>query len=133
MLRSMTGYGDARRQDERLDVAVELRAVNNRFLKVSTRSPDVYASLEGDIERLIRERITRGTVSVTLRVDSQAHTERYLIDQTVLQGYWDQLAQSGRETQDTHSHSTHRSAAAARGCPGAGDLGCRSPAGLAVD
>ena len=36
----MTGYGDARPQDDRLDVAVELRTVNNRFLKISTRSPE---------------------------------------------------------------------------------------------
>ncbi len=106
MLRSMTGYGDARRQDDRLDVAVELRTVNNRFLKVSTRSPEAYAALEGDIERLIRDRITRGTVSVSLRVDSPTRQGRYAIDQTVLQGYWTQLSDLARAMNAAHRRSS---------------------------
>jgi len=31
MLKSMTGYGEARHETERFIVSVELRSVNNRF------------------------------------------------------------------------------------------------------
>lgn len=97
MLRSMTGYGDAHRQDDRLNVVAEVRTVNNRFLKVTTRLPEVYAVLEGDIERLIRDRIARGTVSITLRADSQSKAGRYSIDKTVLRSYWEQLSQAAND------------------------------------
>ena len=63
----MTGFGDARFQDERLSVSVEVRAVNNRYLKVATKCPEAYATLV-PIERT-RESISRGTVNVAIRVD----------------------------------------------------------------
>jgi uncharacterized protein (TIGR00255 family) len=72
LLLSMTGFGDAKRQSGELTVAVEIRTVNNRYLKVQSRLADVYAPLEGAIERVVRERIGRGSVNVTVRADRQA-------------------------------------------------------------
>jgi len=93
----MTGFGAARLQDERLDASVELRAVNNRFLKVVTRCPDVYAPLEGEIERLVREVIGRGTVNVTLRVDRLHQPEDFSLNLVALKSYWSQLQSAARE------------------------------------
>lgn len=59
MLLSMTGFGASKGQNERLNVAVEVRAVNNRYLKVNSRFPDAYAALEGEIERVVREHVVR--------------------------------------------------------------------------
>lgn len=69
MLLSMTGFGEARHQDEQINIAVEVRTVNNRYLKLSTKCPDVYAAYEGEIEKIAREFISRGTVMVSIRVD----------------------------------------------------------------
>ena len=93
MLLSMTGFGDARKQDARLSVAVEVRAVNNRYLKVSIKCPDSYAPLEGDIEKTVRESISRGTVSVSVRVDRLGAEQQYVLNREVLQSYWRQLNQ----------------------------------------
>ena len=89
----MTGFGDARAQDQRLSVAVEIRSVNNRYLKVQSRLPDTYASLEAEIEKVVRQSISRGTVSVTCRADSLVADSRYVISREVLQSYWRQLSQ----------------------------------------
>lgn len=89
----MTGFGDARKQNERLSVSVEVRSVNNRYLKISIRSPDMYAPLEGEIEKTVRELVSRGTVSVAVRVDTLAAESRYSISRDVLQSYWRQLTQ----------------------------------------
>lgn len=89
----MTGFGDARKQDARLSVAVEVRAVNNRYLKVSIKCPDSYAPLEGEIEKLVRESISRGTVSVSVRVDRLGAEQQYVLNREVLQSYWRQLNQ----------------------------------------
>jgi uncharacterized protein (TIGR00255 family) len=93
VLLSMTGFGDARVQSERLTIAAEVRSVNNRYLKISTRCPEAYSALEGDIEKLVRQSISRGTISVTLRVERHGGNHQYLLDRDVLQQYWRQLSQ----------------------------------------
>ena len=72
MLLSMTGYGEARCQGEPLSLSIELRALNNRYLKVSLRAPDPYHLLEAEFEKVIRQTIKRGTIQVHLRCDQQA-------------------------------------------------------------
>lgn len=91
MLLSMTGFGDARQQSDRFTVAVEVRAVNNRYLKIVTKCPDWYATLESEIEKTVRESIARGTVSVFVRIDRVGRDSPYLVDRVVLEGYWRQL------------------------------------------
>lgn len=91
MLLSMTGFGDARTQNGRLSVAVEARSVNNRHLKVSVRCPDAYLSLENDVEKLVREAVARGTVSVSLRIDRLDGQASYRIDRDTLRQFASQV------------------------------------------
>lgn len=93
----MTGFGDARFQGEGLAAAVEVRAVNNRYLKITTKCPEVYAGFEGEIERLVRESITRGTVNVAIRVDRLHRAEDFALNKTALHSYWSQLQAAARE------------------------------------
>lgn len=83
----MTGFGDARLQDENLSVSVEVRTVNNRYLKVSIRCPDAYAALEGEIEKTVREKISRGTVNIGIRIDHVSATLENPINEPVLANY----------------------------------------------
>lgn len=87
----MTGYGEAQRQEEHLAVSVELRTVNSRYLKLSLRASEGYASLESQIEAALRTRIKRGTVQMNLRVERQATADDYQINATVLGSYHRQL------------------------------------------
>ncbi|MBV8315133.1 MAG: YicC family protein [Planctomycetaceae bacterium] len=91
MLLSMTGFGEARLQDERWSVEVEVRTVNNRHLKMSARISEPYGSLEPDLERLVRETIRRGTVQMTLRVERPRRAGDYRLNLEVLASYRDQL------------------------------------------
>lgn len=87
----MTGFGDARYQADGLAASVELRAVNNRYLKVITKCAERYVPLEPDIERVIRETISRGTVNVTIRVDRLQRPDDFALNRTALASYWSQL------------------------------------------
>lgn len=91
MLLSMTGFGEARLQEECWTVSVEIRTVNNRHLKVSAKISEPYGALEPDIERLVRETIRRGTVQVVLRVDRPRRAEDYRLNLVALASYRDQL------------------------------------------
>src|SRR5579872_1602885 len=93
----MTGYGDARFQDERLSASVELRAVNNRYLKVTTKCSEAYAALEGEIERIVRETISRGTVNVAIRVDRLWKSDEFVLNNVALKSYWSQLQAAAKE------------------------------------
>ncbi len=93
----MTGFGDARFQDDRLSAAVEVRAVNNRYLKITTKCSEVYAALEGDIERIVRDAISRGSVNVAIRVDRLSSAEEFVLNQVALTSYWSQLQDAARK------------------------------------
>lgn len=91
MLVSMTGYGEAHAQANNMAVVVEMRTINSRHLKLSFRCTEGYASLEPEVEAVVRQTIRRGTVQVNLRVDRQASSEDYRINSAVLEGYRAQL------------------------------------------
>ncbi len=89
----MTGFGEARREENGVTVAVELRTINNRYFKISYRSSDGYNSLEPQIESVVRDRIKRGTLMVTLRVDRPVSADAYRLNTEVLTAYWRQLSE----------------------------------------
>jgi uncharacterized protein (TIGR00255 family) len=93
VLLSMTGYGDARHQSDSLNVSIELRALNNRYLKVSLRATDPYHLLEPEFEKVIRRTVRRGTLQVHLRLERQVAAQDFRINLTALRSYLDQVRQ----------------------------------------
>jgi uncharacterized protein (TIGR00255 family) len=91
VLLSMTGFGEARLQDERWSVGVEVRTVNNRHLKLSAKISEPYGALEPELERLVRETIRRGSVQLLLRVERPRRAEDYRLNLVALASYRDQL------------------------------------------
>ena len=73
-LQSMTGHGRAQQIEEGLSIEAEVRSVNNRFLKVTFKLHESLAYLENQIEGLVREKVRRGSVHVTLRLSGGSAT-----------------------------------------------------------
>ena len=96
VLLSMTGYGEARYQSDALTLAIELRALNNRYLKVSLRAAEPYNLLEPEFEKVIRRTVRRGTVQVHLRCERQLLAQDFRINVTALRSYIGQLRGAGR-------------------------------------
>ena len=93
----MTGFGEARAQRDGLAVSVEMRTINSRYLKISTRAPEGYASLEPHVEALLRKRIRRGTLQVNIRIDRRRRPDDYRVNRDVLDSYRQQLEAMQRE------------------------------------
>lgn len=91
MLKSMTGFGSAAGEVEGVRYGVEVKSVNNRYLKISLRLPDSLSALEADIESLLRERIQRGSVTISVRMKIADEQAAYRINDAVLRSYLDQL------------------------------------------
>ncbi len=91
MLLSMTGFGESRREDENRTIRVEIKSLNGRHLKLSTRVPESHSRLEPSIERLIRDHLNRGTIQFSLKVDRIRQVGNYQLNQDALQGYLRQV------------------------------------------
>ncbi|MHB1034087.1 MAG: YicC/YloC family endoribonuclease [Pirellulales bacterium] len=91
MLLSMTGFGEARCQENGLAVAVEVRTINSRYFKLTIRSPEGYGSLEPQIDAVVRQQTKRGTIQVSVKIDRAVSPEDYRLNVTVLDGYRRQL------------------------------------------
>jgi uncharacterized protein (TIGR00255 family) len=62
----MTGYAQARAVQNGWSLRVTIRAVNHRFLDLHLRIPEGFEPLEPRIRQLVRERVRRGHLDVTL-------------------------------------------------------------------
>lgn len=93
MLLSMTGFGNATFDADGVHVSSEIKSVNNRYLKLSVRMPDSVARFEADIEKLVRSRVARGSIQLTLRVRFHGGQSEYRIDPAVLKSYQQQLSE----------------------------------------
>lgn len=91
MLLSMTGFGAARSDGGPAGVSVEIRALNNRYLKVTTKCVEPYNAFEPEVERLVRKAIHRGTIQVMLRVQRETAPDEFRLNQTAILSYLDQL------------------------------------------
>jgi uncharacterized protein (TIGR00255 family) len=103
VLCSMTGYGEASYQSDALQLAIELRAVNNRYLKVSLRAGEPYNLLEPEFEKVIRRSVRRGTIQVHLRCQRRLSPQDFQINAVALQSYVRQL----REVSGTLGMNDH--------------------------
>lgn len=88
----MTGYGEASHQSEVLSLAVELRSLNNRYLKVSLRAPEPYNLLESEFEKVVRRTVKRGTLQIHLRVQRQYAPQDFQVNAVALKSYVEQVS-----------------------------------------
>lgn len=66
LIKSMTGFGRSSLALENMDVLVEIRSVNHRFLETSVRVPHAYSYLEDKLKKQIQQRASRGKVDVSV-------------------------------------------------------------------
>lgn len=83
----MTGFGEARRATDALQVQVEIRSVNSRYLKLNLRITEPYQSLEPLIESLVRKRLARGTIAVSVRIQREHLPDEYQLNVVALESY----------------------------------------------
>lgn len=88
MIKSMTGYGGAKGSVEGLEISIELKSVNNRYLDTSVRLPRSFLFAEDSIKAAVQRHISRGKVDVFVSIDSSAAGDMTVkINQPLLKGY----------------------------------------------
>jgi uncharacterized protein (TIGR00255 family) len=86
----MTGYGDAQTSVDGVSYVLEIRSLNNRYFKALIKLPENLQFLEGEVERHLRARVRRGSITCVLRARTDSATE-YRINTAALQDYINQM------------------------------------------
>jgi uncharacterized protein (TIGR00255 family) len=68
-LKSMTGYAQTRIVENGWSLRVSVRSVNHRFLDLHLRVPEGFEPVEPRIRQIVRERVRRGHLDVTLHYE----------------------------------------------------------------
>ena len=70
MIKSMTGYGRAKREIGGRNILVEIKSVNNRYLDCSVKVPKIFGFLEDKIKSYLSAKgISRGKIEVYVSID----------------------------------------------------------------
>ena len=88
MIRSMTGYGGAKGVVEGLNVTVELKSVNNRYLDCNVRLPRNLLFAEESVKQAVAGSVNRGKVDVFVSSNgSAAGDEKVCVNRELAAGY----------------------------------------------
>lgn len=87
----MTGYGEASTHVDGAHYFLEVRSLNNKYLKAVLRLPEELQSLEAELETRLREKISRGTVTINASISDQTEAAAHDINRKALNRYIDQL------------------------------------------
>lgn len=86
----MTGQGQGRSHFGTAEISAEVRAVNNRHLKVQIRTCDSLSGLEPQIETLVRKTLRRGSLQLSVQLTGGSLEHRFQLQESVLAGYYQQ-------------------------------------------
>jgi uncharacterized protein (TIGR00255 family) len=86
-IRSMTGFAQVKGQiNGKLSFSLSLKSVNHRFLDLHFRMPSDADALEMKLRRLLKEKIARGHVELTLSID-RGSSEGFALNRELVGGY----------------------------------------------
>ncbi|HEX5131402.1 MAG TPA: YicC/YloC family endoribonuclease [Candidatus Krumholzibacteria bacterium] len=91
MLISMTGFGTGEASGGTSTVSVEVRSVNHRFLDLAFKLPRALQNREQDLKEVVRSKLARGRVTITLSVESGSSGRSVTINEAALEQYLTQL------------------------------------------
>ncbi|MEE9186380.1 MAG: YicC/YloC family endoribonuclease, partial [Candidatus Binatia bacterium] len=87
-MKSMTGYGEASTQGKLAKVTVQMRTLNHRHLDIQLRVPRSYLSVEEEMRKRVRQKISRGRVEIFVtRFALMGQARRLELDQGLLEQY----------------------------------------------
>jgi len=99
MINSMTGYGDAEGRLDGATYIIEVKTLNNRYFKTSIKLPESLAFLEDDIDKLLRQNLSRGMVNLVLRIKEVSADNLFEIDEKALQSVIERLKKAASSTE----------------------------------
>ncbi|MEE9605458.1 MAG: YicC/YloC family endoribonuclease [Candidatus Scalindua sp.] len=104
----MTGFGRAELKGEENTILVEIRSLNNKYLKINTKIPESLTDFEERIGKLIKKEMFRGTVNLTLEYKTFEQEPKCFINKDVLKKYYSSVCETREEISSTQDVSLEK-------------------------
>ena len=92
-MKSMTGYGYTEYADEKLNLTLEIKSYNNKYLDIYINLPPFLSPLEPDVREFLNRRIPRGKVECSVRLKEMEEDLEISIDKPAVSGYFKALSE----------------------------------------
>lgn len=85
---SMTGYGRGEYKQNGIELTVEIKTVNNRYLDAAVKCPKIFVAYEEVIRAKVREKLTRGHADVFVSLSDRREKAKTLyLDEAAAKSY----------------------------------------------
>ncbi|WP_017186429.1 YicC/YloC family endoribonuclease [Alkalibacillus haloalkaliphilus] len=92
MVKSMTGYGQATQKLDELQLSVEVKTVNHRFLDFSFKMPRELMALEDRMKSQVKQYFERGRVDIFVNINGKTLTNQAIhVNWPLLNQYIDRV------------------------------------------
>ena len=92
MVKSMTGYGQSKLDSEEVNLSVEIKSLNSKFLDTTIKLPREFSDKELEVKNLLTERLVRGKVNIAISFSRKdVANEKIEINERLLGKYIERL------------------------------------------
>jgi len=97
----MTGFGRAESFAEELNIVVEVKSLNSKYLDTIIKMPKLFSEKEIEVRNLLEKSMIRGKISVNIDYQNTASgTQPQVINKALMTKYYNQLNTLARELED---------------------------------
>ena len=98
MLQSMTGFGAATLETDKLAVTVEVKTLNSKFSDVYCRLPRSLSNREIEIRNILQKELERGKIELNLNVvPKDEESAGTTVNRALVKAYYKDLMQTAKE------------------------------------
>lgn len=97
MVRSMTGYGNAKGLVGGQGVTVEIRSLNSKFLELNMRMPMQFRDRELELRAELGKQLERGKADLNISFDNNDLAKRSSVNKEIFNAYFEELSSLGKE------------------------------------
>lgn len=98
MAKSMTGYGLANYEDEKVVISVEVKTLNSKFLDAFIKLPRAFSEKEIEVKTLLSEKLERGKVSLSVDFQNkEGLSPKISLDKDLFKLYYQQYHDLAKE------------------------------------
>src|SRR5687768_10513278 len=92
MIKSMTGFGQSQHDDGQLQINVEVKSLNSKFLDLGLRLPKTFSEKELEVRNAISEKLERGKISIAIEYQRYGQQEiKQTYNEALFLAYYAQL------------------------------------------
>jgi uncharacterized protein (TIGR00255 family) len=91
MIKSMTGFSKVEARENGVNLTIELKTLNGRYLEITCKIPRTLSLKEYEIREIVKSNIQRGSVFVGINIETDPAIKLNLINENAAEGYFNAL------------------------------------------